>query len=401
VQRSPEARAEPPSCGQVQLSTLGARLAAPEFDWPYRGIAERRPATYELLYGVPDVDLFPVRTWRRLVSRAAGTASIDAFVYAPPEGLAPLRQAIARWMGRARGVACDPERIVITAGFQQAAQLAVRLLAGPGGAVLVEDPQYLGTRAAVLGEGARAVPVPVDPGGIDPARIEAGDARLAILTPAHQFPTGAVLSDPRRRELVAWARDTGSWILEDDYDGVFRWAGPPVPPLFALAPDRVLYAGTFSKTMFPSLRLGWVALPEALVAPFRAARWLGDLGAPVLVQQAAAAFVAGGHLERHLRRARPRYDRRRQALVAALERRPGLRVAGADGGLHVVVWLPDLAPDELPAVIARARAAGVGLYPIDPYYLGPAPMAGLVLGYGLVDADGMEDAIGRMAGALG
>jgi GntR family transcriptional regulator/MocR family aminotransferase len=275
---------------------------------------------------------------------------------------------------------------VVVNGSQQAIDLAARVLLDAGDAVVIEEPGFEGARHAFRTAGARIVPGLVDTDGLDPAVLagDGGRARLLHVTPSHQYPLGGVMPYPRRVAVLEWAARAQAWVLEDDYDGEYRYAGRPVEALKSLDDgDRVLYVGTFSKVMFPALRIGYLVLPPALVEPFVRAKALVDGGSPVLEQDALADFIASGEFERHVRRSRVRSGARRATLLDALARELGdaVEIAGANAGLHVVAWLRDVALGDLRTVVRRAAAAGVGVYPVTPHYVTPPKRAGLLLGY--------------------
>lgn len=368
------------------------------------------PPRWDFRYGRIDPAGVPREAWRRSVRRALRRPSIE---YAPPEGSEALRTALAAYLGRSRGVRCAPERILVVTGSQQALDLTARVLLDPGDAVVLEEPHYQGARQSFVAAGARVLLRPVDDEGIvlpaegtAPGATDAGHQpppRLAYVTPSHQFPAGGVLSLPRRLALLAWARRTGAWILEDDYDAEFRYDVPPVEAVQALDREgRVIYAGTFSKVLFPSLRLGYLVLPEALVEPFRTAKWLVDRHSPTLEQEALAHFVSEGSWDRHLRRMRRVHGRRRTALLEALDEELGgrVRVVGANAGVHVLAWLEGLDLTRLDDVVAAAHRREVGVYPITPYYAGTPPGAGLLLGYGVLEEDAIREGVRRLRAAL-
>src|SRR5436309_10489439 len=337
----PETAAGPASIAPRALSAFGRHLlrdgAVSAFPVP------ARPVRYDFRYGLPALDGKAVDLWRRLGRRRLGPRAPASLGYGPPEGHLPLRQALADYLPRARGVQCRPEQIVVVNGSQQALDLAARVLLDPGDSVVVEEPHYLGARRAFLAAGASLVPVPVDADGLDPARLPrpAGHVRLAYVTPSHQFPTGAVLSLPRRLALLAWARRAGAWVIEDDYDSEYRYEGRPIEALQGLDQGaRVLYVGTLSKVLFPALRLGYLVLPEPLVPPFVRAKALTDRHTPTFEQEVLADLIGEGHFERHLRRTRTRNAAGRAALLDALGGYLGNRVevGGANAGVHVVAW---------------------------------------------------------------
>jgi GntR family transcriptional regulator/MocR family aminotransferase len=383
-----------------RLSRYGRRLAEIPPASPTWSLEQQLP--YDFRYGVPSTDDFPHNIWRGIVSRRTRTGSLGTMAYGPPEGHAPLRQALAAYLRRARGVVCDPGQIVIVNGSQQALDLTTRVLLDPGDHVVIEDPQYQGARRVFVAAGALTAPVPVDADGLDVARIprRSAAARLAYVTPSHQFPTGVVMSLARRLALLEWAERAGAYIVEDDYDSEYRYEGRPIEAVQGLDPaGRVIYMGTFSKVLFPALRLGYLVLPPPLVEPFTAAKWLTDRHTATLEQEVLAEFVAEGHFERHLRRARTRNASRRKALLASLREHLGDRVEimGANAGVHLVVWLRDVPARGLGRVIAGAAEAGVGVYPVAPYYIEPPRRAGLILGYASLAEREIREGIGRLA----
>ena len=386
-----------------RLSRYGRRLA--ELPPPSPTWSLEQPLPYDFRYGVPSTDDFPHTIWRGIVSRRNRAGSLEGMAYGPPEGHAPLRQALAAYLRRARGIVCDHDQIIIVNGSQQALDLTARVLLDPGDHVVIEDPQYQGARRVLAAAGALAVPVPVDADGLDVARIprRSAAARLAYVTPSHQFPTGVVMSLARRLALLEWAERAGAYIVEDDYDSEYRYEGRPIEAVQGLDPaGRVIYMGTFSKVLFPALRLGYLVLPPPLVEPFTAAKWLTDRHTATLEQEVLAEFVADGHFERHLRRARTRNASRRKALLASLQDHLADRVEimGANAGVHLVVWLRDVPPRGLGRVIAGAADAGVGVYPVAPYYIEPPRRAGLILGYASLTEREIRTGIGRLAAVV-
>jgi len=390
--------------GSSPLSRYGRRLAELPPVGPGAVSVENR-LPYDFRYGVPSADDFPGGVWRGIVARRMRAGSLGAMVYGPPEGQAPLRQALAAYLKRSRGVASEPDQIIVVNGSQQALDLTSRVLLDAGDRVVIEDPQYQGARRVFAAAGATAVAVPVDADGLDVARIRprATVARLAYVTPSHQFPTGVVMSLARRLALLEWAERTGAYILEDDYDSEYRYEGRPIEAVQGLdTAGRVIYMGTFSKVLFPALRLGYLVLPPPLVAPFTAAKWLTDRHTATLEQEALAEFVGDGHFERHLRRARMRHASRRAALLDALTEHLGDRVEimGANAGVHLVVWLSDVPARGLDRMIAAAAAEGVGVYPVAPYYIEPPRRAGLILGYASLTESDIRTGIRRLAAVV-
>ncbi len=341
---------------------------------------------YDFRYGTPALDDQLIEIWRRMLTRTMRKASLRSLLYGPPEGSESLRQAVAAYLIRSRAVRCRPEQVIIVNGSQQALDLTARVLVDPGDRVLIEDPCYLGTRKVFAAAGANLVAAAVDDEGLDAAQLppEADDARLACVAPSHQFPSGATMALGRRLSLLGWAEERGAFIFEDDYDSEYRYEGRPIESMQGLdQTGRVIYAGTFSKVVFPALRVGYVVLPESLIEPFVAAKWLSDRHTPTLEQDTLAAFIREGHFERHLRRARTRNAARRAALLDALDRFFGdrIEIQGANAGMHMVVWLHDTTAPQLERLITRARAAGVGISSVAPYYQQPPSSAGLLLGY--------------------
>jgi GntR family transcriptional regulator / MocR family aminotransferase len=333
---------------------------------------------------------FPRLAWRKAVTTALLLAR-PRLRYDDPRGSADLRAALQGYLWRARGLRCDPDRIVVVNGSQQGIDLCARLLLDPGDRVAMEDPGYNLARQAFAAAGADVIPVAVDREGMRTGELPA--ARLAYVTPSHQFPLGSVMSAGRRRDLLAWAQRTGAYVVEDDYDGEYRFDIAPIPPLQALdGAGRVIYLGTVSKTLSPTLRLGYLVAPAALATVLAEAKRLADRHTPSLEQEALADLIASGGYERHVRRVRRRNGQRRAALLAALSATLGddVTVVGADAGLHVVVWLNRVPRTREAVLVARARAAGLGVYPVSSLYApGTAahlpPMVGLVMGYASLD----------------
>jgi GntR family transcriptional regulator / MocR family aminotransferase len=290
--------------------------------------------------GLPALDAFPRKLWARLAAREARSTSANELNLPSVTGDAALRQAIASYLAISRGVACAPEQVFVTVGYQGALSLIARVLIVPGTPVFFEDPGYGMARRSLIAAGARIVPVPVDAEGMRVADASGNaEARLAVVTPAHHCPLGATLSLPRRLALLGWAEASSTWIVEDDYDGEFRYVGRPLPALKSLdRADVVLYAGSFSKVLFPALRLGYLVVPEKLVDRFTEAVLLFSAGCGRFEQAIVASFMAEGHFARHLKRMRGLYAARRTALAAALTEVFGDRLAielGA-GGMHLL-----------------------------------------------------------------
>ena len=404
--------------GYLHASRHGTRVAAlplataPEADAALPGLSGRALAVLPpqaeppdagllpLALGVPDVGAFPIRAWRASLDRAWRQASARQLGYAPPGGEPALRAALARYLSGVRGLAVSPAQVIVTAGTQNGLDLCARLLADAGDTVWVEDPGYVAARTAFALAGLRPHGIAVDDDGLAPGPDDWArhPPRLVFVTPSHQFPTGAVLSLPRRLALIEQARRHGAWILEDDYESEFRRAGPPLPALFGLQSGApVIYAGTFSKTLFPALRLGYLVVPAPLADDF--ARATGRLTRPgqSIEQVALADFIDRGRYTAHLRQMRPRYAERRDALREALRRHvgPAGEVSGGDAGLHLLLrWRG--APDDV-AVSAAAQRLGVAARPLSGCALVPGAWRGLLLGYGATPVERIDAAVARLA----
>jgi len=367
----------------LRLSRFGnaARDAAAVVDAPRRQDPVPR---YDFANGRSDLSTFPFAMWRRMMLRQAREASARQFDYGSALGSMALRRAISGHLQRARAVECEAEDVIIVNGAQQALDLVVRVLVEPGERVAIEDPHYNGAREAFRAAGARLCWVPVDREGLDPGRLPE-DARMAFVTPSHQFPTGAILPLERRLALLAWARRRNAVIVEDDYDGEFRYDGRPLESLQGLDRDgRIVYLGTFSRTVFPSLRIGYLVAPRSLMPALGAAKWLSDLHSSTLEQETLADFIESGFYERHLRRLRSRNTSRRAALLESIGKYLGDRaeVTGDGAGAQVMLWPKARVRED--AVIRKAARLGVGIYGIGHCYLdgGKAERrVGFVLGY--------------------
>jgi GntR family transcriptional regulator/MocR family aminotransferase len=351
--------------------------------------------------GLPDPDLFPRSTWLRATRAALQTLPGDQFGYMDPLGLPQLRDAVAEYLGRVRGVSTDGDHVVICNGFGHGLSMVVRALQESGhDAFAVENPGHDGPRTEIEWLGARYRGVDVDGDGLVVDQLRRSRARTALLTPAHQFPTGAVLSAERRTALAAWARDVDGYVIEDDYDAEYRYDRHPVGARQGVAPDRVIYSGTLSKSLAPGLRLGWLVVPSVFLDPIATGRRATDHATSSLLQAACGTFLASGDLDRHLRRTRRVYRQRRDALIAALARwLPDAIPSGIAAGLHVLVTLPG-GLDEA-EVTERARAAGVVVYPLRKYRTTHPPdrPPALVLGYGTLSPAEMEQGVRLLAEA--
>ena len=367
-----------------------------------RGAAATTPdIRIDFAYGRPDVTLFPRQIWLRSLRRVLIEAPSERLTYLDRRGTPELREALAAYLNRVRGTAADPEDTIICNGFAQAIDLVAQLVRSRGGRrIAVEDPGDADGRGAVLRHGLEAVALPVDDGGISTDALRRANADAVFLTPAHHYPTGAVMAPDRRADLLAWADRRDALILEDDYDAEYRYDREPVGAIHGLAPERVIYAGSASKTLAPGLRLGWMVAPHSLVDDLGAIKEANDRGSASLDQLAFADFLSRGEFDRHLRRMRPIYRERRDAMLDALRRYlPDLGTTGASAGLHVLALLPR-GIDEA-AVIEQALAAGVKVTGLRHTYQDPvrAP-GGLILGYGQVPVAHIDEGVRLLASAV-
>ena len=362
---------------------------------------EKVPPLFRM--GLPALDAFPRKTWSRLVARCARSVSAPGLAYPNPSGRSALRHAIAAHLNVARGIVCTPEQVFVTAGYQGALGLVTHLLLTPGDEAWIEDPGYFFARDAFKLAGAKLVPVPVDEDGID---VETGlrrarHAHFAVVTPSHQFPTGAALSLSRRLALLKWAGTAGAWIIEDDYDGELRYRGRPLPALKSLdKAGRVIYAGTFSKVLFPGLRTGYLVVPDSLVERFTRAAALLHPAPSHLEQATIAAFMAEGHLARHIKRMRQLYQSRRDALAEALERTLGsmLETRPPVGGMHFLTRLPAGTDDR--ALATRAAARGLAPEPLSRSFAQRPTAPGLLLGFTNIPEEAAPAAARRLKDAI-
>jgi GntR family transcriptional regulator / MocR family aminotransferase len=356
----------------------------------------------DLSYGRADVSSFPRGAWLRAIRTALTDAPNDVFGYLTGRGVPQLRVALAGYLNRVRGTVAGPDHMVICTGYAQGVSLFIGVLAAAGAKRLaLEDPSsrddaLLAARAA----GLEVAGIPVDGDGIRVDLLRDSGADAVILTPSHQWPIGSVLSAQNRAAVIRWATERGAVIIEDDYDAEYRYDRTPVGALQGLAPDHVVYAGSASKTLAPGLRLGWFVMPGHLTEPMAEAKITADRGSPALEQLALADFITRGEFDRHLRRMRPVYRRRRDTLLAALARHlPWLQPVGVSAGLHLVTWLP---PDlDEAAVVAAARRAGVGLDAVGPYRITNPGPGGLIFGYATVNEQAIAEGIARLAHVIG
>jgi GntR family transcriptional regulator/MocR family aminotransferase len=362
--------------------TVVAPRGGPMEEAPAEAMAPPDPR-FDFHPGMPDLGSFPRARWLAAMRRALRTAPDGAFAYGDPRGRPELRRSLAEYLGRARGVLTSPDRVVICGGFHQALGLlgeALRLLGAR--AVAMEDPTIPDHRTVVERAGLQVIDAPVDADGLLVDDLARESIQAAVVTPAHQSPLGGTLRADRRTALIRWARAADAIVVEDDYDGEFRYDRQPIGALQGLDPERVVYAGTASKSLAPGLRLAWLALPTRLLEPFVEARREADRSGGALEQLALAQLLESGDFDRHVRRQRQVYRRRRDALLAALAARvPSLRPVGVAAGLHVVLRLPPRWPGEA-EVLARAAGRSIGLFGLGWFYHRPSDgPGGLVVGY--------------------
>lgn len=383
--------------GPRRISNRGALLA----NTPVTVQRERREGAFR--HGLGALEVFPFHVWARLEARAWRNAPRRLLAYSNPAGFMPLREAIATHLRATRSVRCDAEQVIVTTGSQQGLDLAARVLLDPGDAAWMEDPGYLGARAALTAGGARVMGIPVDTDGLD---LQAGlrldpHARLVYVTPSHQYPTGVGMSLTRRLQLLEWASTVGAWILEDDYDSEYRYTGRPLESLQGLDRDaRVIYLGTFSKVLVPGLRVGYMVVPPDVVNAFVGARALMDRNTAGITQAVLTDFIREGHLARHVKRTRTLYAERQEVLLESSAKHLGglLEVQASEMGMHLVGWLPENVSDAI--VSQRAAEHDVEALPISAYASRPLERGGLLLGYAAVSPAEIRAGIKRLALAV-
>jgi GntR family transcriptional regulator / MocR family aminotransferase len=383
----------------LRLSRFGsaANTAWIRMNFP---IARPRALPYDFAYGRSGLEQFPFEMWRRILLRRSRNTRVAELDYGPAGGSPALREAICEHVRRSRAVVCDADQITIVNGSQQALDLIARVLIERGDRVAIEDPIYQGTREILLAAGAYLIPIALDREGMNPERLS-NKARVVFVTPSHQYPTGAILPLARRLALLEWAKRGNAVIVEDDYDGEFRYDGQPLESLQGLDREgRVLYIGTFSRTVFSSLRIGYLVTPKRLVAAFNAAKWLCDRHTPTLEQEALAEFISSGLYERYLRRVRRRNAACRNVLLESIRKYLGNRVevTGDGAGAHIVLWpRARIAEQE---VLDQAAAREVGVYGISGYYLRPPSRTGIILGYSRLREAGIREGVRRLGEVL-
>jgi GntR family transcriptional regulator/MocR family aminotransferase len=348
---------------------------------------------------LPALEHFPIGEWSKLVNRYSRKPTRQSLAYGDAMGYLPLREAIAEYLGAARAVRCKPSQVLVTTGSQQCLQLSAQVLLDVNDPVWIEEPGYPGARQALIMAGAQLVPVPVDQEGLNVAEgiKRGGSARAVYITPSHQYPLGVTMTATRRMLLLNWAARSGAWIIEDDYDSEYRLEGRPIPSLQGLdESQQVIYVGTFSKVMFPALRLGYMVVPEDLVDAFSAAREAADQFSSTLYQAVMTDFIREGHFARHIRRMRMLYLERRTTLVEGIHGQMGgkLEVIGTEAGMHLVALLPAGVNDV--ALSKKAAEAGISAMPLSACCLKPPIRSGLILGYGGTDTRQIRDGIRKL-----
>lgn len=352
----------------------------------------------------PAYDHFPFPLWAKLTARHSRAPLAAALHRFDPLGSETFRQAVSAYLRTSRGLRCEPDQVMIVSGSQQALDITARVLFDSGDAMWMEEPGYWLARNVFRGAGCEMMPVPVDSEGLDVAegirlskRRRRNEVRAAYVTPSHQFPLGVTMGAARRLQLLNWAQSAGAWVIEDDYDSEYRYESMPVASLQGLDSNgRVIYIGTFSKVLFPALRLGYIVIPPDLVESFIAARYSMDIFPPYLNQEVLTDFMNEGHFARHIRRMRLLYSQRRTALVESLEKEFGskLPVHGAEAGMHLVVTLPAGLNDM--EIASEAEAKGLWLWPLSPTYAAGKPRSGLILGFGSTPESQMPTAVQRL-----
>jgi GntR family transcriptional regulator / MocR family aminotransferase len=377
----------------TRVATVDAASAPRHTEPPRRYDVDFQP-------GSPDLGSFPRAAWLRALRLGLAEIGSDSLGYIEPQGLTAARAAIADYLRRTRGVQADARHIVLCSGATQAIALLARVLQGSELPIAMEDPGFWLHRMVLQHNGLNPMAVPIDDDGLDVAELSGSGAKTVLTTPAHQSPTGVVLSAGRRTALVEWARD-GHLIIEDDYDAEYRYDRAPVGALQGIAPDRVVYIGSASKTLAPGLRIGWMVLPPHLVGPIRLSKGLADTGSSVMDQIAFASLLTTGGYDRHLRQMRRRYLARRNALLQALDRYlPQATVLGAAAGVHLTVRFPDGYP--IADLVRRAAAMRVNVEPLAPCYAHPATASpGLLLGYANLTESAIDAGVQTLARAAG
>lgn len=382
---------------QINFSDYGEQLSKND----YTVLRHHSPRKFlPFQHGITAYDKFPFDVWSKIAQKWHGKSSPELLGYGDLKGFSPLREAVAAHLASSRGVKCSPEQIIITGGTQSAVDLIARILLERGDAVWMEEPCYRGARDSFLSLNARISHIAVDAEGfdVDKAKRENAAARIVYVTPSHQYPLGATMSLKRRLSLLEWANANDAWILEDDYNSEFRYAGRPLASLQGLDRDgRVIYIGTFSKTIFPALRLGCLILPPDLVKVFAAGRSLTDVHAPTINQAILAEFISEGHFARHLRRMRNLYETRQNILVAEIKKRLGdvLQIEPAEAGMHLIGWLSENFDDR--KICRRAAQLNLNITPVSDYRNIKSKRGGLLLGYTAFDEKQIKEGVRKLA----
>lgn len=383
-----------------QLSWYGESLQTTE----WLDFSEEEPEI-QFTFGRPDLEHFPLKQWNQLV--AHHSKKREYFLLDSPskaQGFEPLQEAVAGYLAKSRAFVCDPQQVIIVNGSQQAIALVTRVLVDRGDLVGLEEPGYIGAQRLFLAQGAQLVAIPVDTAGarLDELKTKYGTAdnrlKLVYLTPSHQYPTGVVLSLSRRLDILSWARKTQTLIIEDDYDSEFRYRGRPIPALAGLdSGGSVIYMGTFSKILLPSLRIGYIVVPHDLIEVFRRAKWLADRHSPLLEQQVLADFIAQGHMDRHVRRMKRLYEQKRRVVISELKRHLGRRatIYGDNAGIHVLVRIESDLPDS--EIVERCGILGVGIASTRKLYLTEPKQGEFMLNYGSLTEEEIKRGIAVLA----
>jgi GntR family transcriptional regulator/MocR family aminotransferase len=398
-----------PNLSKSSATALSHRVAAQSaFSERARGICSlgaipgiRDPSVrYAFQYSMPQLSSTISTEWARVVARVAPYVKPN---YPAIQGLPELRAAIHDHIRTNRGIECDPDDILIVNGTQQAVMVTARVLINSNDPVAIEEPQYFGTRQILQLEGADVFGIPVDEHGMRVAELSSRYTKLVCVTPSHQFPTGAVLSKARREALLEYAHGNHSWIIEDDYDGDFRHDEMPIESLHSMDPHgRVIYIGSFSKTLFPAVRLGFVVMPRGLRGDFLSAKWACDFALPALEQVAMTEMINSGTYTKHLRKSASLLAGRRRAMRQAFQRPPfeDVRLTGANAGMHLMAWLPELEHQDLRQLLALAKEKGVGLYSAEPFFMDQAKVPSLMMGFSAIHANEIPIAVGLLGECL-
>lgn len=392
--------------GPCNTRRTGARLATRPFarrvslpDSVRTGAWQRNRGAF--CVGQVPFEEFPFQVWHSLMTRHCRSTCAKSLNYGEPMGSKDLRQAVAVYLRTARGVKCDVEQIMIVSGSQQALEISARALLDPGDRVWMEEPGYTFARSVFALNGCQVVPVPVDDEGLNVGvgAKKCRKARAALVTPSHQYPLGVIMSASRRLQLLEWAESSGAWVIEDDYDSEYRYESMPIASLQGLDRNaRVVYIGTFSKVLFPSLRLGYLVIPADLVEQFLAVRFAMDIGSTTFHQAVLADFIREGHFSRHVRRMRLLYSERRATLMGSIRKYldPGVEVTGAQAGMHLTVTLNGIRDRE---IADRAARQNLWLVPLSPSYMGKVSRQGFILGFGSTTVQDIPNAV-RDLGAV-